>query len=113
MANERIENLGFLFVSTLLAASGQLLFKYGLNSTAAISTLVFWVGIGLAAYVLSTLIYLFVLSRVHLSWAYGIGGLSYIFAVVFANFVLMENVPVVRWIGVGIIFVGVALIGLS
>lgn len=108
--SERAQNLGLLFFSTLLSAGGQLLFKYAFDNSA---WLVAGIAAGLVAYVLSTMIYFTVLSRVHLSWAYGIGGLSYVFATIFAAFILFENIPIVRWIGVGVIFLGVILIGLS
>ncbi len=106
-------NLALLLASTLFGALGQLFFKFGLNITGMPVSLAFGVLVGFAFYALSTVIYIFVLSRVHLSWAYGIGGLSYIFATLFAFYVLMENIPVARWIGIAIIFVGVLLVGLS
>jgi uncharacterized membrane protein len=99
-----------LFGSTLLGAIGQLLFKFGLNTPAS---LLLWIGLGLLAYILSTVFYFMVLSRVNLSWAFGMGGLSYVFAALFAYFILSEGIPVLRWIGVGVIFIGVLLIGLS
>ncbi|MDE1856958.1 MAG: hypothetical protein KGH98_02630 [Candidatus Micrarchaeota archaeon] len=98
-----------LVVSTLLGAVGQLFFKYGLNT----GDLLIWIVSGVAAYFISTGIYFVVLSRAHLSWTYGIGGLSYIFTVIFSYFVLMENVPLLRWAGVIVITAGVVLIGLS
>ena len=55
--------------------------------------------------------YFYVLSRAHLTWVYGIGGLAYIFAVILANFI--ETVPLLRWVGVIVITIGVALIGFS
>lgn len=110
MAKEsRVVNISLLVVSTFLGALGQLFYKYAFGS----SSLVLWIGIGLLMYALSTVIYLAVLSRSHLSWAYGLNGLSYIFATIFAAAILFENVPLLRWIGVGVIFIGVVLIGLS
>ncbi len=106
----RKRNLGLLLVSTLLGAFGQFFFKYAFNVP---SSLWLWLFVGLVAYAASTLIYITVLSRSHLSWAYGIGGLAYIFATILAATVLMEDIPLIRWIGVGVIFVGVVLIGLS
>lgn len=100
-----------LVVSTVLGALGQIAFKYGLNVGGI--DLALWVGAGIVAYFVSTGIYFVVLSRAHLSWSYGIGGLSYIFTVIFSYFVLMENVPLLRWIGVVAITIGVVLIGLS
>ncbi len=110
MANARLVNVILLFISTFMGAVGQFIFKYAFGVPAY---LVYLLLFGLLIYFLSTLIYLYVLSRSHLSWAYGIGGLSYIFTTIFAAFILFENVPLLRWIGVGVIFLGVVLIGLS
>ena len=104
----RAKNLLMLFVSTGLAAVGQYFFKDSLN---LFSVPIF--AIGFLAYVASTVVYFYVLSRAHLSWVYGIGGLSYIFTVVLAFFALGENVPPLRWLGVAIITFGVLLIGAS
>lgn len=102
--------IALLFASTFLSALGQLLFKYGFNTPSEIVT---WIAAGFIAYAISTIVYFVVLSRVSLSWAYGIGGFSYIFATLFASYVLLENVPLLRWVGVGVIFIGVILIGIS
>lgn len=109
MKNEKIRNASLLVGSTMLGALGQLFFKYSFSS----SMFAEWLFIGLVAYGFGTIIYFYVLSRVHLSWAYGIGGLSYIFATFLAYFVLAESVPPLRWAGVVIITIGVVLIGLS
>lgn len=111
--SEKTKNIALLLVSTFTAAVGQLLFKFGLNSSSSLLLFASGIFFGLAAYALSTVFYFVVLSRVHLSWAYGVGGLSYIFATIFAAYVLLEDIPLIRWIGVGVIFVGVLLIGLS
>lgn len=110
MASSKMKYVGVLVLSTLLGAVGQLLFKAGLAQP---SMLIPYLAGGLIAYVVSTGFYFLILSRVHLSWAYSLGGLSYIFTVIFANFILLENVPILRWVGVIVIAIGVALIGLS
>ena len=107
MSNEKVRNVSFLVVSTFLGALGQFLFKYSFTSSAFVAFL----SLGIIVYFASTIVYFYVLSRVHLSWAYSIGGLSYIFAVILAATVLGESVPTLRWAGVAVIFVGVLLIG--
>jgi uncharacterized membrane protein len=101
-----------LVVSTFLGGIGQLLFKMGLLSSTSLllGTLLI---LGLIAYGLSTLLYFYILGRTHLAWAYGFGGLSYIFATIFAVLILGEQVSILRWTGIGLIAVGVALIGFS
>jgi len=102
---------GMLLVSTLLGAAGQISFKTGVTSD--LQGLVAGVALGLLAYFTSTIIYFYVLSRTHLSWAYGFGGLAYVFTSLIAFFVLNETVPVLRWAGIGIVAIGTLLIGTS
>ncbi len=68
---------------------------------------------GLMLFGISSLFWLVVLSRVPLSVAYPFVGISYIFVVAFARFVLHEHVPPARWIGVAVVALGIAIIGLS
>ena len=101
-----------LLVSTLLGSFGQLLFKIGVDAQ-SVSLLAAFVFAGVVAYGAATLIYLYILGRSHLSWAYGFVGFSYIFTTILAFFVLKETVGLERWIGVVVISIGTALIGLS
>lgn len=68
---------------------------------------------GLLLFGISALFWLIVLSRVDLSIAYPFVGLSYVLVVALARVLFHENVPTLRWIGVCVIAVGIALIGLS
>lgn len=68
---------------------------------------------GLILFGISSLFWLVVLSRVPLSLAYPFVGISYIFVVGFARFALHENVPAMRWFGVAVVALGIAIIGLS
>lgn len=102
-----------LVASTFLGGLGQLLFKLGLRDLSMANVFLYYLAIGISAYVASTVIYFYVLSRRNLSWAYSFGGLSYIFASLFALFILGEAISPLRWLGIGIIVAGVALIGIS
>ncbi len=104
----KTRNILMLLLSTGLAAIGQLFFK---ASLAPFAPAIF--AVGFLSYVASTVAYFYVLSRAHLSWTYGIGGLSYIFTVILAYFVLRESIPPLRWLGVLIITFGVLLVGAS
>jgi uncharacterized membrane protein len=109
MKDSKKISIGLLVISTILGGLGQFLFKYAFLDKMLVLTL----AAGLGAYAISTAIYFYVLSRVHLSWAYAITGISYIVAVIFAATLLMENVSPLRWAGVLIIAFGVLLVGLS
>ena len=101
-----------LIFSTSLGGIGQFLFKEGLLQS-ALYLEVLVIAIGVLIYVISTAIYFYTLARTHLSWAYGFGGISYIVAELLAYFVLLEPVGITRWVGVLIIAIGTALVGLS
>jgi len=96
-----------LLLSTFLGSLGQFFFKLGLATFAG------YVALGLVVYGLSTLIYLYILGRMHLSWTYGVGGLSYIFASLMGLFLLGEQISPLRWLGIVVIAIGTALVGLS
>ena len=69
--------------------------------------------LGLAAFGISALFWLIVLSRVPLSVAYPFAGLSYVGVVAFSRLVLHEHVPLLRWVGVVVVAIGIAIVGLS
>ena len=100
-----------LVISAFLGAVGQLLFKLGLSSS--LGMLVAFIAAGFIAYVISTVLYFYILGRSHLSWAYGFVGFSYIFTELLAYYVLAEHVDADKWIGVLVIVAGTVLIGLS
>ena len=99
-----------LLGSTFLGALGQVFFKMGVMQSGMLYT---YVAIGLVFYLASTVVYFYVLSRTHLSWSYGFTGLSYIFASFIAFAFLGEHVPILRWLGIIVIAIGTALIGVS
>ncbi|MCL5112326.1 MAG: EamA family transporter [Candidatus Marsarchaeota archaeon] len=107
---KKMTNVLLLVASTFLGAVGQLFFK---DTFVAAGFSIIPLLIGLVAYIVSSGIYFYVLSRTHLSWSYSLGGLSYIFTVLFAATLLHESVPLLRWIGVFVITFGVLLIGSS
>ncbi len=104
--------VSLLLLGTLLGSVGQLLFKIGVGQNALYAAAAYVLA-GVILYGIATVTYLYVLSRSHLSWAYGFVGFSYIFTTLLALFVLKEQVSAFRWMGVVVIVVGTALIGLS
>jgi uncharacterized membrane protein len=109
MKDTKSNSMMLLIFATVLGGVGQFLFKFAFLDRSLILTL----AAGLCAYAISTAIYFYVLSRVNLSWAYGLNGITYVLAVVLAATVLAENVSVLRWIGVAVIVIGVVVVGSS
>lgn len=122
-----IISIAILVVSVGFATAGQLTLKAAMESIGRIGTAqvteagqtimravkepLLW--IGLVLFGVSALFWLVVLSRVELSLAYPFVGLSYIVVVALARLMFHEHVPTLRWIGVTVIAVGIALIGIS
>ncbi len=111
MDNQKTINILVLVGSTFLGAIGQLLFKIGVTSYSYYEYV--FLAAGLAVYGIATLSYFYVIGRSYLSWAYGFTGLSYVFASFMAFIFLSEQIPLLRWAGIGVITIGTVLIGLS
>ena len=110
-------NLGLLLSSISLGSIGQLLMKAGVNEvvidnakTMLLAILNPLVLLGLSAYVLSSLIWLVVLTRLPLSVAYPFGAISYAL-VVMASALAGEYIQPIRYAGVFLIVVGILIIG--
>lgn len=109
----------FILVSVLLAAVAQLTLKAGMDRVGetdgtvalfrgAATTPLVW--LGLALFGLSALVWLMVLSKTSLSFAYPFASLTYVLIVVFDRFVLHTQVPLGRWIGVALIVSGILVV---
>ena len=65
---------------------------------------------GLAIFGLSAVVWLLVLSRASLSFAYPFASLTYVLILLAARFVLHEEIPLLRWVGVFFIVTGIVLV---
>lgn len=115
--------IGLILLSFSLSASAQLVLKHGVTQIGERSgvlrfekasfrqvlvTPAIWVG--LLLFCVSAVVWLFVLSRTSLSFAYPFTALTYITILAFSRFVLHEEVSRVRWLGVAFIMVGIVLV---
>ncbi len=123
----RVISLALLVISVSFAVVGQLTLKSAMDDVGRIgrdavktpgATILraasepkLW--IGLAIFGVSAVFWLVVLSRVALTVAYPLVGLSYVVVVAIGRFYFHEHVPALRWAGVSVIALGIALIGLS
>jgi drug/metabolite transporter (DMT)-like permease len=69
--------------------------------------------LAVALYVLGFVIWLIVLSKLDLSYAYPILALSYSLVPLLSWWAFGEHIPPMRWVGIAIICLGVAVVGLS
>ena len=65
---------------------------------------------GLVLYFLSTVFWLYLISRVPLNFAYPMLSLSYIFVTIASIMIFHETVLPINWIGIAVIMIGVALV---
>jgi drug/metabolite transporter (DMT)-like permease len=122
--------LDFVWVlsGVLLNALAQLLLKAGANSVGEISMsagtpalirtalgLAQHPGIlgGLACYAISVVVWIVALSRVEVSIAYPMLSIGYVVNALLAWWLFGEDVNLQRWLGIGIIIVGVILVARS
>ena len=121
-AGSRVILIGLILVSVALAAAAQLTLKHGMNqftsggrqplavgSLGTVATNLFVIG-GLAIFGLSAVVWLLVLSRASLSFAYPFASLTYVLILLADRFVLHEQIPVLRWAGVFAIVTGIVLV---
>lgn len=115
-----------LLITVLLNVVGQLAMKKGMSvvgvvtfemdrlaTTMAKALSNGYVLSGIAAYGLSAILWLILLSRLDLSYVYPVISLGYVLVVLVSWAVLKEEVPLLRWLGVLVICVGVYLVGRS
>ena len=69
--------------------------------------------LGLFLYGIGALAWIAVLSRMDLSYAYPFLALNFVLITIVSQVALGETVPLLRWFGVGIIFVGVLVVARS
>jgi drug/metabolite transporter (DMT)-like permease len=117
--------IALILVSVALAAVAQLTLKTGMNHVntelapaafslngrslrVLVAQPLVWGG--LALFGVSAIVWLVVLSRASLSFAYPFAALTYVSILVFDHFVLDEQVPALRWAGVACIAVGIFLV---
>lgn len=112
------------FISITFGALGAILMKLGashlgvveLNSLQAVFKFIlklftnFTILSGMFLYFLSAVAWTFLLTKLNISYVQPILSLTYLLTPILAIFILKEHVPLARWIGIGIIIIGVYII---
>jgi multidrug transporter EmrE-like cation transporter len=115
--------IALILLSVTLAAVAQLTLKHGMNQVAAntgelrleleslrdvFTTPAVWAGLFLFG--LSAFVWLAVLSRTSLSFAYPFASLTYVLILLADRLLLDQQVPLLRYAGVAFIVVGIVLV---
>lgn len=103
-------------LNTALMVAGQVLFKIGSNGKSLSSIgdmikLMFSpvVLLALCLYAGTTMLWLYILSKTDISFAYPIQALAFPVVLILSSFLFHEQVGLNRWIGVIVILVGVVI----
>ncbi|MFD1678150.1 hypothetical protein [Alicyclobacillus fodiniaquatilis] len=103
----------------ILLVGGQTLWKYGLQGkdltdlkSVILAMFSPWVIGGIALYVVATVIWIFLLSKISLSVLYPLQSLAYVAAILVSIFIFHEHIPPMRWVGVAVILAGVSLVAI-
>jgi len=118
-----------ILIDVLFSVAGQLILKRGMMEVGEINAAFFsnplagvwrmftttpYVILGLAMYVVGAFIWLIVLSRANLSYAYPMVALTYVLVPLAAWLLLNEPpIPPLRWAGMALIIAGVILVAQS
>lgn len=114
-----------ILISVFLGAMGQVLVKYGAVNLEINFTIKYLIPsiigilknlpvmLGIISYGLSFFIWIKVLSKVELSYAYPMVSIGYIITMIFSYFLFKENISFIRILGVVFIIIGVILISRS
>ena len=114
-----IQNLGIILISVLLGVLGQIGFKYGAVRIPDTGTLIekaitAWpIGIGIMFYAVSTILWIYILRYVELSYAYPMLSLGYVLIFIASYFLFNEPISSLRVMGLICIIIGIILVSRS
>jgi multidrug transporter EmrE-like cation transporter len=111
-----------ILLSILLGSGGQLVLKYGTKvavareaTTGALASYLAnpYLWSALFLYGISTVLWIYALTKVDLSYAYPMVALGYVLVCGFSVLLFKETMPMLRIAGLGVILLGVIMIALS
>lgn len=115
----------FILIPVIAAAIGQMILKVGMTQVGEIKMTGNIIGSfikmftnwyvlgGLAFFGVNSFLWLIVLSREKLSFAYPMVAFAYVVTILLSKFILHEEIPFLRWLGLGIIICGILMIAKS
>jgi uncharacterized membrane protein len=116
-----LKNLLLIIMTVCLNTAGQFMMKAGINKIGKIDLSKFFeflpkiagsgfVWGGFLAYTVSAALWIVILSRAELSWAFPMVSLSYVLTAIFSPILLGESFSIQRFIGILVICLGVFLV---
>ena len=116
----RIIDIGISFLTTSLLVANQVLLKLWLhkfgNQILPLKQINVWIFLkpelvfSIISFLIAVILWLGLLKRLDFSLLYPLISIGYVFGLLAARFVFHEEIPFIRWLGVGVILIGVFLI---
>ena len=118
-----VRPLTIALLSILLGATGQFLLRLGMVYYGTVSVTGIWrqlgsiiftpaIFLGFACFGISSILWLVVISRWELSYAYPLVALGYVLAIVYGVSILHENLSAAKILGSCLILAGISVLGL-
>jgi drug/metabolite transporter (DMT)-like permease len=119
-----LRTLGVALVSIALGATGQFLFRLGMLKIGTVTIQSIWgqlfhviftpaIILGFLCFGLSSILWLIIISRWQLSFAYPLVALGYIIVIAYGTIFLRETLDLPRIIGSIFILFGIGILGLA
>lgn len=117
-----VRPLAIALVSILLGATGQFLFRLGMVEYGNVTVTGIWrqlgsilltpaIFIGFACFGVSSILWLVVISRWELSYAYPLVSLGYVIAILYGTLLLHEQITLPKILGCLLILAGMSVLG--
>ncbi|MGC7870248.1 EamA family transporter [Desulfosporosinus sp. SYSU MS00001] len=121
--NSELSPMAVAIGSIILGATGQFLFRLGMLTYGKVTVTGIWrqlgaiiftpaIFLGFMCFGLSSFLWLVVISRWELSYAYPLVALGYVIAIFYGTLVLHENLSFPKIIGSILILAGISVLGL-
>jgi drug/metabolite transporter (DMT)-like permease len=116
-----MRDIVMILASVVLGVAGQISLKKGMllfgsaGLTLSLIKVIFtpYIFLGLVLYTIAMFLWLSILSRVELSYAYPLLSLSYVFIILASWLIFKEHISLLRLMGVFFICLGVMMVGRS
>lgn len=118
-----VRPLAVALVSIILGATGQFLFRVGMLHYGKVTVTGIWgqlgaiiftpaIFFGFSCFGVSSILWLVVISRWELSYAYPLVALGYVLAILYGTLLLRETLTVPKIVGSVLILAGISILGL-
>ena len=122
-----MKTIAIALLVPIVGTLGQMFLKFGMNQIGSIKRSDFenpvslmlavftntWILMAIPLYFCGFIVWLIVLSKLDLSYAYGFLALTYVLIPLMSWLVLGESIPAFRWVGIGGVCISVLIVGIA